>query len=107
MSKNIQGAELVSLGAESEFCEADSLPEVVLRLFSVFCKTDDRPMLALEPLSFCKGKVPLETVFNSEWPFTFVEVPIVYGSRRCQLITLLVYSRKKNSIERNWSVLQM
>jgi hypothetical protein len=94
MSRNIQGADLVSLGAESEFWEADSLPEEVFKLFSEFCKTDGRPMLALEPLSFCKGIVPLDTVFNSEWPFSFVEVPVAYGSRRCQLITLLVDSRK-------------
>jgi hypothetical protein len=65
MSRNIQGANLVSLGAESEFC-ADNLPEEAFRLFSEVCKVDDRPMLALEPLSFCKGKVPLDTVFNSE-----------------------------------------
>jgi len=66
MSRNIQGADLVSLGAESEFWEADSLPEEVFKLFSEFCKTDGRPMLTLEPLSFCKGIVPLDTVFNSE-----------------------------------------
>jgi hypothetical protein len=63
-------------------------------------------MLALEPLSFCKGIVPLDTVFNSEWPFNFVEVPVAYDSRRCQLITLLLLIRLKGKKE-NRSVLQM
>jgi len=94
MSRNIQAVDFVSLSAESEFWETDSLPEEAFKLFSEFCKTDDRPMLALEPLSFCRGIVPLDTVFNSECPFTFVDVPVAYGSRRCKLIALLVRSRK-------------
>jgi hypothetical protein len=93
-SAHIQVVDFVSLIAKSEFCEADSLPEEAFKLFSEFCRSDDRPMLALEPLSFCKGIVPLDEVFNSEWPFSFVEVPVAYGSRRCQLITLLVHSIK-------------
>jgi hypothetical protein len=86
------------LTTESEFCETGNLPEEAFKLFSEFCRTDDRPMLALEPLSFSKGIALLDEVFNSEWPFSFVEVPVAYGSRRCQLITLLVHSIKSKGI---------
>lgn len=66
MSRNVHGVDFVSLGAESEFCETESLPKEAFTLFSEFCGTEDRPMLAREPLSFCRGIVPLDTVFDSE-----------------------------------------